>query len=40
LEAQFDIALVDYLGGLAEERQTRCDNPVLIIKRQVVEAVG
>lgn len=28
LEAQLDIALVDHLGGLAEERLARGANPV------------
>src|SRR5262249_59271371 len=30
LEAQLDVALVDYLGGLAEGRLVRGDNPVLM----------
>ena len=40
LEAQFDIALVDYLGGLAEGRLTRGDNPVLMTMELVLEVLG
>jgi predicted DNA-binding protein with PD1-like motif len=40
LEAQLDIALVDYLGGLAEGRLTRGDNPVLMTMELVLEVVG
>jgi predicted DNA-binding protein with PD1-like motif len=40
LEAQLDIALVDYLGGLSEGRLTRGDNPVLMTMELVLEAVG
>jgi predicted DNA-binding protein with PD1-like motif len=40
LEAQFDIALVDYTGGLAEGRLTRGDNPVLMTMELVLEVLG
>jgi predicted DNA-binding protein with PD1-like motif len=40
LEARLDIALVDYLGGLAEGRLTRGDNPVLMTMELVLEVVG
>jgi predicted DNA-binding protein with PD1-like motif len=40
LEAQLDIALVDYLGGLAEGRLMRGDNPVLMTMELVLEVVG
>jgi predicted DNA-binding protein with PD1-like motif len=40
LEAQIDIALVDYLGGLAEGRLARGDNPVLMTMELVLEVVG
>jgi len=39
LEAQLDIALVDYLGGLAEGRLMRGDNPVLMTMELVLEVV-
>lgn len=38
-EAQLDIALVDYLGGLAEGRLVRGDNPVLMTMELVVEVL-
>jgi predicted DNA-binding protein with PD1-like motif len=37
LEAQLDIALVDYLGGLGEGRLARGDNPVLMTMELVLE---
>jgi predicted DNA-binding protein with PD1-like motif len=37
LEAQLDIALVDYLGGIAEGRLIRGDNPVLMTMELVLE---
>lgn len=37
LEAQLDVALVDYLGGLAEGRLVRGDNPVLMTMELVLE---
>jgi predicted DNA-binding protein with PD1-like motif len=40
LEAELDVALVDYTGGLAEGRLMRGDNPVLMTMELVVEAVG
>ena len=39
LEAQLDVALVDYLGGLAEGRLVRGDNPVLMTMELVLEPV-
>src|ERR1700744_5246715 len=39
LEADLDVALVDYLGGLAEGRLLRGDNPVLMTMEFVIEAV-
>jgi predicted DNA-binding protein with PD1-like motif len=39
LEAALDVALVDYLGGLAEGRLVRGDNPVLMTIEQVLEVV-
>jgi predicted DNA-binding protein with PD1-like motif len=36
-EAQLDVALVDYLGGLAEGRLVRGDNPVLMTIELVLE---
>ena len=39
LEAALDIALVDYLGGLAEGRLVRGDNPVLMTMELVLEAL-
>ena len=35
-----DVALVDYLGGLAEGRLMRGDNPVLMTMELVLEVVG
>jgi predicted DNA-binding protein with PD1-like motif len=40
LEAELDIALVDYTGGLAEGRLIRGDNPVLMTMELVLEALG
>jgi predicted DNA-binding protein with PD1-like motif len=39
LEAALDIALVDYLGGLAEGRLMRGDNPVLMTMELVLEGL-
>jgi predicted DNA-binding protein with PD1-like motif len=39
LEAELDVALVDYLGGLAEGRLLRGDNPVLMTMELVLEAL-
>ena len=39
LEAELDIALVDYLGGLAEGRLIRGDNPVLMTMELVLEVL-
>jgi predicted DNA-binding protein with PD1-like motif len=39
LEAELDIALVDYLGGLAEGRLMRGDNPVLMTMELVLEVL-
>ena len=39
LEAALDIALVDYLGGIAEGRLTRGDNPVLMTMELVLEVL-
>ena len=39
LEADLDVALVDYLGGLAEGRLLRGDNPVLMTMELVLEAI-
>jgi predicted DNA-binding protein with PD1-like motif len=39
LEAELDVALVDYTGGLAEGRLIRGDNPVLMTMELVLEAV-
>ncbi|QWG20884.1 DNA-binding protein [Bradyrhizobium sediminis] len=39
LEAELDIALVDYTGGLAEGRLERGDNPVLMTMELVVEVL-
>lgn len=38
-EAQLDIALVDYLGGLAEGRLVRGDNPVLMTMELALEVL-
>jgi predicted DNA-binding protein with PD1-like motif len=40
LEAELDVALVDYLGGLAEGRLLRGDNPVLMTMELVLEVLG
>ena len=40
LEADLDVALVDYLGGLAEGRLVRGDNPVLMTMELVLEVLG
>ena len=40
LEADLDVALVDYLGGLAEGRLLRGDNPVLMTMELVIEVMG
>ena len=40
LEAELDIALVDYLGGLAEGRLTRGDNPVLMTMELALEVLS
>ena len=39
LEAELDIALVDYTGGLAEGRLKRGDNPVLMTMELVLEVI-
>ena len=39
LQAELDIALVDYLGGLAEGRLVRGDNPVLMTMELVLEVL-
>ena len=39
LQAELDIALVDYLGGIAEGRLVRGDNPVLMTMELVLEVV-
>jgi predicted DNA-binding protein with PD1-like motif len=39
LEAELDIALVDYLGGIAEGRLLRGDNPVLMTMELVLEVL-
>jgi hypothetical protein len=39
LEAELDIALVDHLGGLAEGRLMRGDNPVLMTMELVLEVI-
>ncbi|QWG15788.1 DNA-binding protein [Bradyrhizobium sediminis] len=39
LEAELDIALVDYTGGLAEGRLIRGDNPVLMTMELVIEVL-
>ena len=39
LQADLDIALVDYLGGIAEGRLMRGDNPVLMTMELVLEVV-
>ncbi len=40
LEAELDIAVVDYTGGLAEGRLKRGDNPVLMTMELVLEVVA
>lgn len=39
LSAELDIALVDYLGGIAEGRLVRGDNPVLMTMELVLEVL-
>jgi predicted DNA-binding protein with PD1-like motif len=39
LEAALDVALVDYLGGIAEGRLRRGDNPVLMTMELVLEVI-
>jgi len=39
LHAELDVALVDYLGGIAEGRLMRGDNPVLMTMELVLEVV-
>jgi predicted DNA-binding protein with PD1-like motif len=39
-EAELDVALVDHLGGLAEGRLMRGDNPVLMTMELVLEVLG
>ena len=39
LEAELDVALVDYLGGIAEGRLVRGDNPVLMTMELVLEVL-
>jgi len=39
LQAELDVALVDYLGGIAEGRLVRGDNPVLMTMELVLEVV-
>lgn len=39
LQAELDIALVDYLGGIAEGRLMRGDNPVLMTMELVLEVL-
>jgi predicted DNA-binding protein with PD1-like motif len=39
LEAELDVALVDYLGGLAEGHLVRGDNPVLMTMELVLEVL-
>jgi predicted DNA-binding protein with PD1-like motif len=40
LEAALDVALVDYLGDMAEGRLVRGDNPVLMTMELVLEVLG
>jgi predicted DNA-binding protein with PD1-like motif len=40
LHADLDIALVDYLGGIAEGTLMRGDNPVLMTMELVLEVLG
>ena len=39
LRASLDVALVDYLGGIAEGRLVRGDNPVLMTMELVLEVL-
>ena len=39
LQAELDVALVDYLGGIAEGPLMRGDNPVLMTMELVLEVV-
>jgi predicted DNA-binding protein with PD1-like motif len=39
LQAELDVALVDYLGGIAEGRLMRGDNPVLMTMELVLEVI-
>ena len=39
-ETELDIGLVDYLGGIAEGRLVRGDNPVLMTMELVLEVLG
>ncbi|MEH2501703.1 MULTISPECIES: PCC domain-containing protein [unclassified Bradyrhizobium] len=39
LQAELDVALVDYLGGIAEGRLMRGDNPVLMTMELVLEVL-
>ncbi len=39
-EAQLDVALVDYTGGLAKGRLARGDNPVLMTMELVLEVIS
>jgi predicted DNA-binding protein with PD1-like motif len=40
IEAQLDVALVDYTGGLAEGRLVRSDNPVLMTMELVLQVIS
>ncbi|MGJ5218223.1 PCC domain-containing protein [Bradyrhizobium oligotrophicum] len=40
LEAELDVALIDYTGGIAEGRLIRGDNPVLMTMELVLEALA
>jgi predicted DNA-binding protein with PD1-like motif len=40
LEAALDVALIDHLGGVAEGRLVRGDNPVLMTMELVLEVIG
>jgi predicted DNA-binding protein with PD1-like motif len=40
LEAELEVALVDYTGGIAEGRLKRGDNPVLMTMELVLEVLG
>ena len=39
LQAELDVALVDYLGGIAEGKLVRGDNPVLMTMELVIEVL-